>query len=158
MKFRVNTIGRAYIIVLSFLLFTSGACTVRLLAPYDEITDTKSAELQEKILYRINSLESIYRLNNDSSVLTYKSNLDFYNQVKTTVQVLISRNEGVDKNKIITGQLKGLEQNIDLMEKTHMEDTILSADVDLLSFRTIFNTQLGSIQRFQQTRKSSKDK
>ncbi len=126
-----------------------------MLAPYDEITDLKTAELQEKMLFQLHTWESLYHLNPDSTVLSYQKNLQFYNEVKTVLDVLQYRNEGIDKNRIVTEHLMRLRANVLDMEDMHREDDILSA-ADLQSFRTIFNVQLGAIQRFQQTRRTSK--
>ena len=129
-------------------------CTVTLLAPYDQITDTKTAELHESVLLQLNRLNAIYELNADSSVLTYKENFDFYNVSITKTELLLSRNKGIEKNEIIVKQLQGLLENLEDLKDIHQEDVILQP-VDLQSFKTIFDVQLGAIQKFQQVRRQS---
>ena len=135
------------------LVLLSG-CTVTLLAPYDQITDTKTAELHESVLLQLNRLNAIYELNADSSVLTYKENFDFYNVSITKTELLLSRNKGIEKNEIIVKQLQGLLENLEDLKDIHQEDVILQP-VDLQSFKTIFDVQLGAIQKFQQVRRQS---
>jgi len=144
--------SRSLIIGLFFILLTS--CTVTFLAPYDEITDTRTAELQEKILLNLNKWNTIYEINSDSVVLKYSQNLDFYNEIITGGELLLSRNQGVDKNRIVTKQLEGLLENLNEMKSIHQEDVILDP-INIQSFKTIFSTQLGAIQKYQQVRKES---
>jgi hypothetical protein len=125
------------------------------LAPYDEITDRRTAELHETILLTLNKWGSIYDLDSDSTILEYYKNLDFYNETITKTELLIARNKGVEKNEIVTKQLHGLYENLDLLQETHKEDIILLPD-DLKSFKTIFSVQLGAIQKFQQVRKEKR--
>lgn len=139
--------------VFLFIVFLTG-CTVTLLAPYDQITDTKTAELHESILLQLNRLNAIYELNADSSVLSYTHNFDFYNLSITKTELLLSRNKGVEKNEIIVKQLEGLLENLKEMRAIHQEDVILLPS-DLQSFKAIFDVQLGAIQKFQQVRKES---
>jgi len=139
----------------TWVIFLTACSAVRLLAPYDEVTDLKTAELEENILLHLNTWDAIYSLNPDSSVLTYQHNLPFYIEAKTVVELLLSRNEGVDKNNVVTEQLNLLKENLADMAAIHKEDTILGT-ADLESFKTIMTVELGAIQKFQQVRKSSK--
>ena len=134
------------------LLITS--CTVTLLAPYDQITDTKSSELQETILLNLNKWKTIYEINSDSTVLKYTENLDLYNELITKTELLLSRNQGLEKNRIVVKQLEGLLENLNEMKNIHKDDVILDT-LDIKSFKTIFSVQLGAIQKFQQVRKES---
>lgn len=137
---------------LLLLFFTS--CAVTVLAPYDEVTDTKTTELQETIILELNRWNSIYEIKPDSIVLTYANNLDVYNQSITKTELLLSRNRGIEKNSIVIKQLEGLLENLNEMKAIHKEDNILS-DADITSFKAILNVQLGAIQKFQQVRKET---
>ena len=137
-----------------FLLILLTSCTVTLLAPYDEVTDQKTTELHEKVLLQLNRWYSIYELDPDSSVLEYKNNFEFYNQSITTTEILLSRNQGQEKNQIVIRQLDGLLKNLKDMKYIHQEDTIMDT-VDVASFKRIFDVQLGAIQKFQQVRKGT---
>lgn len=137
---------------LLLLFFTS--CAVTILAPYDEVTDTKTTELQETIILELNRWNSIYEIKPDSIVLTYANNLDVYNQSITKTELLLSRNRGIEKNSIVIKQLEGLLENLNEMKAIHKEDNILS-DADITSFKAILNVQLGAIQKFQQVRKET---
>lgn len=137
---------------LLLLFFTS--CAVTILAPYDEVTDTKTTELQETIILELNRWNSIYEIKPDSIVLTYANNLDVYNQSITKTELLLSRNRGIEKNSIVIKQLEGLLENLNEMKAIHKEDNILS-DADITSFKEILNVQLGAIQKFQQVRKET---
>lgn len=139
-------------VLISVLVFST--CTVTFLAPYDEITDRKTAELQELIIYQINAWESISQINPDSSALAYNKNLNFYNKIETVLQILQSRNEGIEMNKIVEGQLKGLAENIKELKEIHIEDNYIKT-MDLEVIKNNFNVQLGAIQKFQQTRRES---
>lgn len=136
-----------------FLVVTS-CSSITILAPYDEITDTKTAELQETILLELNKWKNIYEINSDSIVLNYSKNLDVYNTAITKTELLLSRNEGVEKNKIIVKQLNGLLENLNELKNIHKEDRILDT-INIISFKKIFSTQLGAIQKFQQVRRES---
>lgn len=134
-----------------FYFFILTSC-VTLLAPYDEITDTKTAELHETVLLELNRWNTIYEHDADSAVLEYTNSFDFYNQVITNTELLLSRNRGRKKNEIVIKQLEGLLENLNEMKDIHKEDGILGTE-DIQSFKTIFDVQLGAIQKFQQTRK-----
>lgn len=148
----MNTLAK--ILQLTALTILLSACTVTLLAPYDQITDSKTAELHEAILLQLNRLNAIHELNQDSSILTYKNNFDFYNVNITKTELLLSRNKGIEKNEIVVKQMEGLLSNLKEMRSIHQEDVILQP-MDLQSFKTIFDVQLGAIQKFQQVRKES---
>lgn len=142
-------------LLITLLVFSS--CTVTILAPYDEVTDQKTAELQELIIYKLNEWESIARINPDSSVLSYNANLNFYNKSQTIVQILQSRNEGIEKNKVVNGQLDVLAKNLVELKEIHIEDVFIkTADLELM--KNNFNVLLGAVQKFQQTRKASRMK
>ena len=145
---------RVFIPLFSIIILVVSSCTVTLLAPYDEVTDKKTVELQETILLQINRWISSYELNPTDTSLKYQNNLEFYNQATTKTELLLSRNEGVEKNRIVVKQLAGLLENINEMDSIHRNDDILNTD-DLTAFKTNMSVQLGAIQKFQQVRKES---
>ena len=128
-------------------------CTVTLVAPYDPVTDEKTAELQEKILLQFNEWER--KIAGGSDVL-YSDNEEFYSSVVVTLDILIARNEGIEKNRIVTQQLQLTKENIGLLEELHrnFDDGKLTKD-DIGQVKGSISSQLNAIQKFQMKLKNN---
>jgi hypothetical protein len=115
MKQLNNNYFKIYIII-SFLVFIYGGCTsIRLISDYDEITDKKVNELQEKVVNHFVKLERV--IGTDEA--KYQNYIDFYDGVKVDLSILEIRARAIDKNDIIIKQLSLLKQNMMDLEQLH---------------------------------------
>ena len=108
LKSRLTTIS------LVVLLLTS--CTsIRLISDYDEITDKKVTELQEKFAQHFVKLERVI----GTEQANYDNFIQFYDGVKADLSTLRVRANAIDKNEIVIKQLDFLDRNVSDLESLH---------------------------------------
>ena len=101
------------LIFLSFLFFSCSG--IRLIQEYDSISDNKINSLQEKTSrFFVKAERQI-----DQSQFTYDSYINFYDDVKTDINVLLVRSRAIQKTDIIQKQLNSLLIQINTLEELH---------------------------------------
>jgi Xaa-Pro aminopeptidase len=99
--------------IVSFLFFSCSG--IRLIQEYDSISDNKITSLQEKTSrFFIKAERQI-----DQSQFTYDSYINFYDDVKTDINVLLVRSRAIQKTDIIQKQLNSLLIQINSLEELH---------------------------------------
>lgn len=137
-------------ILLSVFIFVvlASSCTVRMVAPYDEITDRQSYELQEKILVQftewkrdIGPLEDYHR---------------FYDEVDTRLSILIERNKQIPDSEFIVGMLERIHENM-ITEIRELHDQNLLDEEVITQIQPDIMAQFSAIQKFQMALKRSEN-
>jgi len=138
---------RLFVILL--FLNTTSCVGVRLIQEYDSVSDNKLTSLQEKTTKFFVKAERQFGL--PESV--YNKHIDFYDDVKSDINVLLVRSRAIQKTRITQDQLvllleqiKGLEQLHKLGFKTPEELTVIQSAIDN-SFTAILQFQLALKQR-----------
>lgn len=101
------------ILFISFLFFS---CTgIRMIQEYDSISDTKITSLQEKTTrFFIKAERQI-----EQSQFLYENYINFYDDIKTDLNVLLVRSRAIQKTDIIQKQLNSLLIQINTLEELH---------------------------------------
>jgi hypothetical protein len=132
------------VLILAFVL----SCSVRLIAPYDAITDQQSYELQEKVMVQFAEWKRGVGPLDD-----YQS---FYDEVDVRLTILIDRNRQIPDSDYIVGMLERLHENITVeVRGLHSED-LLDAEV-LEQIQPDIMAQFSAIQKFQMALKRSEN-
>jgi hypothetical protein len=133
--------------LLAYLAFFS-SCTVRLIAPYDEITDSKIAELQEDVNLAFRKWLR--------EMPPIEEARDFYDQAEVRLEILIERNRAIEKSDIIVGMLEKTLENIVLVRQQHESGALSAAFLE--EVYPDINAQFNAIQRLQMALKRSDEK
>lgn len=133
----VKTFPNWLLIALTLALSFSG-CRIQLVAPYDEVTDTKVAAIQERVVIKFTAWKR--------SIPAAKEENEFYDVVMGSLEVLIQRNQAIEKSDIIVRSLKKVQENIGLIRSLH-EESELSMEV-LEQVEPDIMAQFNSIQKF----------
>lgn len=120
-------------------IFTLACCSVRIIAPYDEVTDTKVSDLQEAIASKFSEWQR--------GIPPIEKEYSFYDEIDGTLEVLISRNQSIEKSDIIVSMLKKIQENLETIEQLH-QDSQLTGEV-LKQVKPDIMAQFNSIQKFQ---------
>ena len=122
------------------IIFTQSCISIRLISEYDAITDQTLTEIQEEV--------SSYFIKLENSVGTEESSYDNYKdqfeKIKIDLNTLEVRAKAIDKNRIVTEQIKELQKMITNLENLHKsfgEDGYQSYDLikpNLNSFNNAF--------------------
>ena len=112
------------LIFLSFLFFSCSG--IRLIQEYDSISDNKINSLQEKTSrFFVKAERQI-----DQSQFTYDSYINFYDDVKTDINVLLVRSRAIQKTDIIQKQLNSLLIQINTLEELHKKKIKTKEELD----------------------------
>jgi hypothetical protein len=136
MKFILNAlpINRSFWIILLL-----AGCTVRLIAPYDEVTDIKVSNLQERIVTRFTQWER--------GVPEIEEVQPFYDESEAVLEILIMRNESIEKSEIIVEMLNKVRDNLKMIRGLH-QDNQLTTEV-IQQVKPDIMAQFNAIQKFQ---------
>lgn len=133
----VKTFPTWLLIALTLVLTFSG-CKVQLVAPYDEVTDAKVATIQERVVIKFTEWKR--------SIPDVSEENEFYDVVMGSLEVLIQRNQAIEKSDIIVRALKKVQENIGIIRGLH-EESELSLEV-LEQVEPDIMAQFNSIQKF----------
>jgi hypothetical protein len=137
------------IISIAVLLVTS--CTsIRLLSDYDEITDKKVTELQEKFAQYFTKLDRI--IGTDEA--KYDNYVQFFDGVKADISTIRVRANAIDKNEIVIKQLDLLDKNISDLESLHKIGFKKTAEI--IPLKNAFDSSFIAIIKFQMGLKRGK--
>jgi len=132
------------IIILGALI---ASCTVRLIAPYDEVTDKRVSELQENILLTFKKWQR--------EVPPFEDASTFYDKTEVALEILIERNKAIEKSDIIVLALDKTLDNIEIIKNVHKEGNLSSAFIE--EIYPDINAQFNAIQKFQMALKRSEE-
>ena len=100
-------------LIISLLFFSCSS--IRLIQEYDSISDNKITSLQEKTSkFFVKAERQIQQ-----SQFSYDSFINFYDDVKTDINVLLVRSRAIQKTDIIQKQLNSLLIQINTLEELH---------------------------------------
>ena len=137
-------VSHARLTMLSLLIVLLTACSgIRLISEYDDITDKKVTELQDKFAKHFVTLERII----GTPEAVYENFIPFYDDVKSEMRTLTIRANAIDKNDIVIKQLKFLDQNIADLEALHKLG--FSKTSEIVPIRNAFETSFTSIIKLQ---------
>lgn len=123
--------------LLIILLLTS--CAVRIIAPYDQITDEKISNLQEEVVIKMTTWER--------EIPDIKEEYPFYDRTESVLEILIFRNQEIEKSEIIVQILQKLLDNIKIIKGAH-ENNMLNIEV-IKQIKPDIMAQFNAIQKFQ---------
>lgn len=126
-----------------FILLLSACSGIRLISEYDDITDKKVTELQDKFAKHFVTLERII----GTPEAAYENFIPFYDDVKSEMRTLTIRANAIDKNDIVIKQLKFLDQNIADLEALHKLG--FSKTSEIIPIRNAFESAFTSIIKLQ---------
>jgi len=102
-------------IVLLAIVWVAQACTLRLIAPYDEITDRKITELQTDVATFFVELERQI----GTPKADYENHIAFYNRTRVGLSTLDVRAKAIEKNDIVIQQIELLDGMVNDLEALH---------------------------------------
>jgi len=98
------------------LLFTFSACSVRLIADYDETTDNEVTQLQKKVDTFLISLERMIGVDNEAA---YSKNTKFYDEIRVDLSAIQVRAKARVNNEITLRQIEEIKKSLDALEQLH---------------------------------------
>ncbi len=128
------------LLVLTILSLAFSACSVRLIAPYDAVTDEEVYSIQEKVLLQF------AEWNHD--IASYEENSTFYDEVDVKLTILIERNKQIPKSDFIVGMLERIRTNIVVEVKQLHQNDLLDNEV-IEQIKPDIMSQFIAIQKFQ---------
>ena len=132
--------------LLIILLLTS--CAIRLIAPYDEVTDKKVSDLQEKVVTKMIEWER--------KIPPISEEYPFYDHTESVLEILILRNQNIEKSKIIVSSLQKLLENIKIIKSAHENNMLNTAFIEQV--KPDIMAQFNAIQSFQMALKKAEEK
>jgi hypothetical protein len=139
---------REKILILIILISSITSCTVRLIAPYDEVTDGKVAELQEDVSLTFRKWQR--------DMPSIEDAREFYDQAEVRLEILIERNLAIEKSDLIVQMLQKTLENIILIKEQHVNGTLSGPFLE--EVYPDINAQFNAIQKFQMALKRSEEK
>lgn len=104
--------------LLGLALLLSGACNTTLIAPYDEYTFTRAAEMSEECELLFAALEDAAATPAPEDDL-YDAHADAYQGLIAAARSLESRATQIEKNRIPRKQLELLRESLEQMQAEH---------------------------------------
>lgn len=123
---------------LMLVVFILSCTSVRIIAPYDSVTDEKISNLQEQTVTKF--------LEWEREIPPIEKEYAFYDKTESTLEILIMRNESIEKSKYIVGMLQKLKDNYSLIKGAHKSNE-LSYEV-VKQIKPDIMAQYNAIQKF----------
>ena len=120
-------------------------CQVQLISPYDQVTDQSLTALQQK------TEEFFQQVERSGAPAAYAQSTPFYSSINTSLQTLITRNEGRPQNRITTTQLNTLKTQFQDLEAEHKNGALGADDIAVL--RPIFTQSYAAIIKLELAKK-----
>lgn len=136
------------LLILCLFMILASSCTVRTIAPYDEVTDQQSYELQEKIM-----LQFVEWKRDIGPLEDYHP---FYDEVDARLTILIDRNRQIPDSEFIVGMLERVHENILSEVRSLHEQNLLDSEV-IEQIQPDIMAQFTAIQEFQMALKRSEN-
>ena len=133
------------IIILTLLL---SACSVQMIAPYDQVTDEQTYMLQENVMIQFSEWQR-----NIGPVDEY---YNFYDSADARLTVLIERNKQIPDSDYIVDMLERLHDNLITEVRGLHEQDLLDHEV-IEQIKPDIMAQFTAIQKFQMALKRSEN-
>lgn len=133
------------IIILTLLL---SACSVQMIAPYDQVTDEQTYMLQENVMIQFSEWQR-----NIGPVDEY---YNFYDSADARLTVLIERNKQIPDSDYIVDMLERLHDNLITEVRSLHEQDLLDHEV-IEQIKPDIMAQFTAIQKFQMALKRSEN-
>ena len=131
-------------ILLSLFMLLVASCTsIRLISEYDEITDKAVTALQEKVATFFVKIGDEVGTNQGR----YENYKQFYQNAKVDLNILKSRADAIDKNKIVQEQIAELTKMINNLEMLHKIG--FSNSEQIMALQQPFNAAFTAIIKLQ---------
>ncbi|GGB75913.1 hypothetical protein GCM10007424_14860 [Flavobacterium suaedae] len=137
---------KRWLLVLSLGILFS--CKVTLISEYDEITDKKITELQEKTSTVLSQLEDEIGKDN------YENYKKFYQEVRADLNTLEIRANAIDKNQITINHIAILKSSYDTLESLHKQKINSLEELNII--KSAFNTSFIALVKLQMAKKQGK--
>lgn len=143
-----DLIKQSKILYVLFITLVLTSCAIRLIAPYDEVTDKKVSDLQEKVVTKMIEWER--------EIPPIADEYPFYDHTQSVLEILILRNENIEKSKIIVSSLQKLLDNIIILKSAHESNMLNTAFIRQV--KPDIMAQFNAIQTFQMALKKAEEK
>lgn len=134
------------------VLLLTGCTSVRLISDYDEITDKKVTEIQEKFAQHFVKLERVI----GTKDAEFDNFIQFYDEAKSQLSTLRVRANAIDKNDIVIKQLDFLDKNISDLESLHKIGFKKTSEI--IPLKKAFDLSFTAIIKFQMSLKRGEKK
>jgi len=131
------------VLVLAALCAPVPACTVRLIAEYDERTEQEASRLEREMDLFLTRLSS-----KPATEATYEASGAFYDEHETDVRALRLRAEALPKNEISSRQLGKIEESVRELREAHRgkpltkQAALVARDLFNISWKAILTLEL----------------
>jgi len=142
----MKTLKRFPNILLALLLITG--CTIRIIAPYDEVADKKVSDLQEKMVVKFKEWER--------KVPAFAADTAFYDHSEAVLEILIARNQSIEKSDVLVQMLQKVQSSVALIKEEHRKGKLNKSFVDEIKPDII--AQFKAIQEFQAQLRMAEEK
>ncbi len=133
------------LILLALLL---SACSVQMIAPYDQVTDEQTYLLQENVIIQFSEWQR--------SIGPAEEYHNFYDSADARLTVLIERNKQIPDSDFIVEMLERLHDNLITEIRSLHEQDLLDREV-IEQIKPDIMAQFTAIQKFQMALKRSKN-
>ena len=136
---------------LSFLILSllfSSCVGVRLIQEYDAVSNNKINVIQERTSKFFVKAERQFAL----PEFSYQKQVDFYDDIKTDINVLLVRSRAIQKTRISQEQLKALLIQYTFLEELHKQG--FKSREELLLIQTALDNSFTAILQFQMSLKN----
>lgn len=119
------------------------ACAVRLIAPYDEITDQKITEIQGQTARFFVELDRKI----GTPAADYSNNIAFYNDMYVALSTLDVRARAIEKNNIVVQQIEllyGMTNDLEALHKLGFNST-----EEIIPIKNAFNSAFTAMVKMQ---------
>jgi hypothetical protein len=140
--------GLGYLACLALTMLLISCRPLRLAQDFDEISERRIVSLQEKFSRFFVRMEK-YAGNPEASIVKY---MDFYEDVRTDIDVLQARNRAIPMSSTTEEQLDLLLQEVDQLEVLHSKG--FKAYEEVVPLRSGLEGTLISMQKYQFTLKN----
>jgi len=144
--------SRSFLYFVTLILtFAAIACSVKLVADYDEATDKSVTELQRKMEAFLVDIQR--KVGTDEAA--YSNHIGFYDDVHVDISAVKVRAAAREKNEITLEQLDLVQKNLDNLEKLHKLGFNSPQEIEPL--RKAFNASFTAILKFELAKKRGKE-
>ncbi|MCD4683895.1 MAG: hypothetical protein K8R86_11480 [Bacteroidales bacterium] len=129
------------------VLLLTGCATIRLVAPYDQITDQKVSDMQEQVVTKFTEWER--------NIPPLAEEQSFYDQTESVLEILILRNQNIEKSAILVEMLQKIQENMQIIKELHQANE-LSTEV-IQQIKPDLMAQFNAIQKYQMALKRAEE-
>ncbi|MBA3898922.1 MAG: hypothetical protein H0X62_01735, partial [Bacteroidetes bacterium] len=120
-------------------------CAIRIIAPYDPITDAKVSDLQENVIVKFTEWER--------KIPPIQDEYKFYDHTDAVLEMLIARNKNIKKSEIVVQMLEKTQANVHIIKNLHQQNELSIAVIK--EVKPDIMAQFNAIQAFLMALKKS---